>query len=266
MDAQGKILEQRNLRNDPDPLRGYLTQQPPDTRFAGEATGNWMSLYELIEARDPDLVLAPPLKTKAIASARIKTDKIDSTILAHFLRTDLLPAAYIPPRAVRDTREVLRYSSRPRQRADRDQESDCGRHLEERPPPADQDGRGREQPALSLPRRGPALLPTRAGWLSPPAGPPHGGDPSRHRGNHASGHRGSAGPVALHDAWRWGVLGAADPQRDCGCAGSWSNSLSTPSTGPRSFGASTIGSRKSTAPIPHAWRWRERCCERSTQC
>jgi hypothetical protein len=50
-----------------------------------------------------------PFKTKAIASARIKTDKIDSTILAHLLRTDLLPAAYIPPRAVRDTREVLRY-------------------------------------------------------------------------------------------------------------------------------------------------------------
>ncbi len=109
MDAQGKILEQRNLRNDPDTLRGYLTQQPADTRFAVEATGNWMYLYELIEERCPDLVLAHPLKTKAIASARIKTDKIDSTILAHLLRTDLLPAAYIPPRAVRDTREILRY-------------------------------------------------------------------------------------------------------------------------------------------------------------
>lgn len=109
MDAQGKILEQRNLRNDPDTLRGYLTQQPADTRFAVEATGNWMYLYELIEERCPDLVLAHPLKTKAIASARIKTDKIDSTILAHLLRADLLPAAYIPSRAVRDTREVLRY-------------------------------------------------------------------------------------------------------------------------------------------------------------
>ena len=109
MNAQGKILEQRNLRNDPETLRGYFAQQPADTRFAVEATGNWMYLYELIEERDPDLVLAHPLKTKAIASARIKTDKIDSTILAHLLRTDLLPAAYIPPRAVRDTREVLRY-------------------------------------------------------------------------------------------------------------------------------------------------------------
>ena len=73
-----------------------------------EATGHWTYLYELIEDECPDLVLAHPLKTKAIASARIKTDKIDATTLAHLLRADLLPAAYIPPRAVRDTREVLR--------------------------------------------------------------------------------------------------------------------------------------------------------------
>jgi transposase len=59
--------------------------------------------------RPPDLVLAHPLKTKAIATARIKTDKIDATTLAHLLRADLVPAAYIPPRPVRDTRELLRY-------------------------------------------------------------------------------------------------------------------------------------------------------------
>jgi hypothetical protein len=47
IDAQGKILEQRNLRNDPDTLRGYLTRQTPDTRFAVEATGNWIYLDEL---------------------------------------------------------------------------------------------------------------------------------------------------------------------------------------------------------------------------
>src|SRR5205807_9270551 len=71
--------------------------------------GNWMWLYEQIEERQPDVVLAHPLRTKAIASARIKTDKIDATTLAYLLRADLVPAAYIPPRAVRDTRELLRY-------------------------------------------------------------------------------------------------------------------------------------------------------------
>jgi len=98
-----------NLPTRAGDLKQYLTQLPTDARIAVEATGNWMWLYELIEERHPDLVLAHPLKTNAIASARIKPDKIDATTLAQLLRADLVPAAYIPPRDVRDTREVLRY-------------------------------------------------------------------------------------------------------------------------------------------------------------
>jgi hypothetical protein len=41
--------------------------------------------------------LAHPLKVRAIAEARIKTDRIDSKILAHLLRCDLLPTAYARP-------------------------------------------------------------------------------------------------------------------------------------------------------------------------
>ncbi len=109
MDERGQILEQVNVPHAAGALQAYLTALPPDARIAVEATGHWMWLYELIEERHPDLVLAHPLKTRAIASARIKTDKIDATTLAHLLRTDLLPAAYIPPRPIRDQREVLRY-------------------------------------------------------------------------------------------------------------------------------------------------------------
>lgn len=109
LDGRGRVLEQVELRHASGALAEYLQRVPTDARIAVEATGNWMWLYELIEDRHPDLVLAHPLKTKAIASARIKTDKIDATTLAQLLRGDLVPAAYIPPRAVRDTRETLRY-------------------------------------------------------------------------------------------------------------------------------------------------------------
>ena len=55
------------------------------------------------------MVLAHPLKTRAIAEARIKTDTIDATTLAELLRLDEIAKAYIPPREVRDMRELLRY-------------------------------------------------------------------------------------------------------------------------------------------------------------
>lgn len=109
MTAQGHILEQVNLRHTTGALQQYMMALPADVHLAVEATGNWMWLYEQIEDRQLDLVLAHPLKVRAIASARIKTDKIDATTLAHLLRTDLLPTAYIPPRAIRDQRELLRY-------------------------------------------------------------------------------------------------------------------------------------------------------------
>lgn len=73
-----------------------------------EATGNWQYLYECWEELAEDIQLAHPLN-KAIASARIKTDRIDAGVLAHLGRADLVPQAYIPPREVRDLRETLRH-------------------------------------------------------------------------------------------------------------------------------------------------------------
>jgi transposase len=109
VNATGKILSQRKVSNDRPTLTRFVRSLKPGTKLALEATGHWMYFYELLEDRQADLVLAHPLKTKAIASARIKTDKIDATTLAHLLRADLLPAAYIPPRPMRDLRELLRY-------------------------------------------------------------------------------------------------------------------------------------------------------------
>ena len=49
------------------------------------------------------------MKTKAIAYAKVKTDKVDSATLAHLLRSDLLPLSYVPEKPVRLNRELLRY-------------------------------------------------------------------------------------------------------------------------------------------------------------
>lgn len=49
-----------------------------------------------------------PLKVKAIADAKIKTDKIDATVLAHLLRADLVPQAWAPSDKARELRVALR--------------------------------------------------------------------------------------------------------------------------------------------------------------
>jgi len=50
-----------------------------------------------------------PLRCKAIASARLKNDKVDAATLAQLLRADLLPDAWIAPPAVRQIRALLRH-------------------------------------------------------------------------------------------------------------------------------------------------------------
>lgn len=109
IDERGNIVEQVKLKNDPETLTRYVKTLPKDSKIALEATGSWYYFYELMEDKCSDIYLAHPLKTRAIAEARIKTDKIDSTILAQLLRTDFLPTSYIPTRKIRDIREVLRY-------------------------------------------------------------------------------------------------------------------------------------------------------------
>ena len=107
MNEQGQISKQTKLHN--TDLKNFFSSLDEATSVAVESTNNWYHFYELIEDVVDDISLAHPYKTKAIAEAKIKTDKIDSTILAHLLRTDLLPKSYIPPKETRDLREILRY-------------------------------------------------------------------------------------------------------------------------------------------------------------
>lgn len=109
MSHEGEILAQERVNHNPKELKAFIESLDKDDKIAVEATGNWCYFYELLEEKAPNISLAHLLKTRVIAEARVKTDKIDSTILAHLLRADLLPEAYIPNRETRDLRELLRY-------------------------------------------------------------------------------------------------------------------------------------------------------------
>jgi transposase len=82
---------------------------PNGTHVALEATYGWEWLAELLKETGFDVHLAHPLRTRAIAAARVKTDAVDARTLAHLLRTGLLPEAYIAPPELRDLRDLLRH-------------------------------------------------------------------------------------------------------------------------------------------------------------
>jgi transposase len=81
---------------------------PPKTPVAIEASGTWWWLVDLLEGVGHQPVLSHPKQTKAIASARLKNDRVDADRLVRLLRGDLLPTVWIPPAALREARELIR--------------------------------------------------------------------------------------------------------------------------------------------------------------
>ena len=109
LDERGGELLSRRIVNDPAVFLELLEGIEGESRIALEATYGWEWLAELLEEAGYELHLAHPLRTRAIAAARVKTDAVDARTLAHLLRADLLPEAYIAPRELRDLRDLLRH-------------------------------------------------------------------------------------------------------------------------------------------------------------
>jgi transposase len=107
MDEKGKVVKQAKFTNDHKALDEFM-EGLDEALVAMEAGYCWQPLYDRLEESGHHVKLAHPLKVKAIAEAKVKTDKIDSETLTHLLRADLLPESYVPPRDIRELREVVR--------------------------------------------------------------------------------------------------------------------------------------------------------------
>ncbi len=77
---------------DPDSIREFATLHlRPTDNLAVEVTSNTWAFVRLVKPLVANIVVSNPMKTKAIAEANIKTDKVDARVLAQLLRCDYLP-------------------------------------------------------------------------------------------------------------------------------------------------------------------------------
>ena len=66
-------------------------------------------MHDWLEHHTGEVALAHPMKLKAIAEARIKTDKIDATTLAEMLRCDLILRTHVSSPQARVIKRLLRH-------------------------------------------------------------------------------------------------------------------------------------------------------------
>ena len=112
VNENGQIVQRRNLPNDEVEILHYFLWLDDDTEVVIESTANWYWLYDLLTQHGMRVVISNPVKTKAIASARIKNDKLDSHMLAQLLRADLLSTVHVSSLETRQLKELLRHRSK----------------------------------------------------------------------------------------------------------------------------------------------------------
>ena len=109
----GKLLDEIRFANDPDGIEEFadkLTIFHDEVRAVVESTGNlWIQIHDRLEEHGFDVALSNPSKTRLIAEAKVKTDKVDARTLAGLLRSDMLPTCYVPGEELRSRRELLRH-------------------------------------------------------------------------------------------------------------------------------------------------------------
>ncbi|HVO74576.1 MAG TPA: IS110 family transposase, partial [Ignavibacteriaceae bacterium] len=108
VDSSGIIIKQENLKNVAHNFVQYFQSIPGEHQAAVESTMTWYWVNDLLTSLNIPLILAHAKYVKAIAYAKVKTDKVDSHTLAQLLRMNYIPAAHKISGENRLLRDALR--------------------------------------------------------------------------------------------------------------------------------------------------------------
>lgn len=106
VDAHGTVCTRLRFPLTRATLTAWARQLTADDAVAVEATTNTWAVVAVLQQTPARLVVSNPLRTRAIATAKIKTDRVDAEVLAQLLRCDSLPPVWIPDAATLAARRL----------------------------------------------------------------------------------------------------------------------------------------------------------------
>jgi transposase len=109
LDESGQIVHRQRFDMTPADLTAFARQHlGPEAKVVVEATSNTWAVVRLLKPLVDAVLVSNPMQTKAIAQAKVKTDKVDAWVLAHLLRLDFLPLVWEPDEATQRLRQLTR--------------------------------------------------------------------------------------------------------------------------------------------------------------
>lgn len=107
LDASGQVLFRESFPMTREDLLAFAKKHlTAEDHIALEATTNCWAVVGVLAPLVKRVVVSNPVATKAIAWARVKTDKIDAHVLAQLLRCDFLPSVWVPDAQTRELRSL----------------------------------------------------------------------------------------------------------------------------------------------------------------
>ena len=108
LDATGEIVLHKNIPTRPKAFLRLIKPYRSELVVGCECMFTWYWLADLCADEEIDFVLGHALYMRAIHGGKAKNDKIDSHKIAVLLRGGSFPLAYVYPKAMRATRDLLR--------------------------------------------------------------------------------------------------------------------------------------------------------------
>lgn len=93
--ATGEVIRHGTIANQAESLQQWLRTLPEPAQVVVEACGFWPAFEKSIRGDAVRVVLVHPQRVRAIAAAKLKNDRVDSAMLAHLSRSNLLPEAWM---------------------------------------------------------------------------------------------------------------------------------------------------------------------------
>jgi transposase len=107
LDGSGQVLFRETVACRRDALEAFARSKLRKTdRLAVEATTNTWAVADILRPFVAAVTVGNPLQIKAIAQAKVKTDKIDAQVLANLIRCDYLPTVWTPDARTQKLREL----------------------------------------------------------------------------------------------------------------------------------------------------------------
>lgn len=108
LDAVGDVALHRKVAATPEALLAALAPFRDNLVVGAECMFAWYWLADLCADEGIDFVLGHALYMKAIHGSKVKNDRVDSHKIALLVRSGMFPMAYVYPKRMRATRDLLR--------------------------------------------------------------------------------------------------------------------------------------------------------------